>query len=530
MDRRLFIAVTTALAACKPKPTAVATTPSPAITSNLLGGLDPAIASATELAGAMARNALSAQQLTQYYLERIARLNTRGPELRAVLETNPAAVSIAAALDRERAAGKSRGPLHGLPVLIKDNIESSDHMMTTAGSLALEGWYSPSDAPLVANLRRAGAVVLGKTNLSEWANIRSAHSSSGWSARGGQCRNARDLARSPSGSSSGSAAAVAAGLCALAVGSETDGSIVSPSSSNGIVGIKPTLGLVSRSGIIPIAHSQDTAGPMTRSVADAALLLSIMCGPDANDSASRNATGHFDSDYTRYLGSEGLKGARLGVARATFDGNAPLNRVLDAALDTLRMAGATVVDPADIAPNDKLDKAELEVLLYELKSDLNHYMERLPPAFRVRTLADVIRFNSENRTDEMPHFEQELFERAQAKGPLTDAAYLKARAFCSTTARAGIDDVLKRHKLDAIVSLTGGPAWLIDHVNGDAYTGSCSTYPAVAGYPHITVPAGFFRQLPIGLSFIGSAFTEPKLLRLASAYEIARGALEFSRL
>jgi amidase len=317
---------------------------------------------------------------------------------------------------------------------------------------------------------------------------------------------------------------VAAQLCALAVGSETDGSIVSPSSSNGIVGIKPTLGLVSRTGIIPIAHSQDTAGPMARSVADAALLLGTMSGPDDKDAASAAAKGHFEADYTRFVNHDGLRGARLGILRSTFSSNAPLNRLLDPIIAQLKQAGAEVIDPIKIAGDPGLDAAELEVLLYELKADLNQYLQRLPANFRVHSLADIIRFNNEQRTRELPFFEQELFEQAQAKGPLTDQAYIKARALCLRVARGGIDGALKKDRLDAIVSLTGGPAWLIDHVNGDAYTGSCSTLPAVAGYPHITVPAARYMNLPIGLSFIGTAFTEPRLIQLASGFEAVRGA------
>ena len=467
---------------------------------------------------------LSATRLLEFYLERIARFDQHGPMLGAVLELNPDARQAAATLDRERASGKLRGPMHGIPVLIKDNVETADHMMTTAGSLALEGWYAPADAPLVARLRAAGIVVLGKANLSEWANIRSTHSSSGWSARGGQVRNPHDTARSPSGSSSGSGAAVAAQLCAVAVGSETDGSIVSPSSSNGIVGIKPTLGLVSRTGIIPIAHSQDTAGPMARSVADAALLLGTMSGPDDKDAASAAAKGHFEADYTRFVNHDGLRGARLGILRSTFSSNAALNRLLDPIVAQLQQAGAEVIDPIKIATDPGLDAAELAVLLYELKADLNQYLQRLPANFRVHSLADIIRFNNEQRARELPFFEQELFEQAQAKGPLTDQAYIKARALCLRVARGGIDGALKQDRLDAIVSLTGGPAWLIDHVNGDAYTGSCSTLPAVAGYPHITVPAVRYMNLPIGLSFFGTAFTEPRLIQLASGFEAVRGA------
>jgi amidase len=516
MDRRHFLALTAALSGCRPaSPPPGDRPPTTGVASD---------ASASELLTDMQSGRISAAQLTQHYLDRIARLDRQGPELRAVLETNPAALESARLRDRERAAGQSRGPLHGLPVLIKDNIETADRMMTTAGSLALEGWYAPADAPLVAQLRRAGAVILGKSNLSEWANIRSTHSSSGWSARGGQTRNPFDRARSPSGSSSGSAVAVAAGLCALAVGTETDGSIVSPASACGIVGLKPTIGLISRSGIIPIAHSQDTAGPMTRSVADAALLLGTMCSPEADEAASNSANDRVVTDYTRYLANDGLRGARLGVARSFFGGNPRLNRVLDVCVGQLRDAGAEVIDPVDLADSDGIEAAELEVLLYELKAGLNDWLRRLPTDFRVRTLSDIIHFNEQQRAREMPHFEQELFLDAEAKGPLTDTLYLQARGKCGQAARV-IDRALARDRIDAIVALTSGPAWLIDHVNGDSYTGGCSSLAAVAGFPHISVPATRFEGLPIGLSFFGTAFSEATLLKLASGYEYIRGAL-----
>jgi amidase len=523
MDRRQFMLLSAALAGCKE------THKSPGTAAARLP-FDALDASVAQLAAAMRSGALSAHGLTRFYLDRIARLNQRGPELRAVIETNPEADASALALDRERPAGKVRGPMHGVPVLIKDNIETADRMMTTAGSMALEGWYAPEDAPLVARLRRAGAVILGKTNLSEWANIRSTHSSSGWSARGGQTRNPHDLLRSPSGSSSGSAVAVAANLCAVAIGSETDGSIVSPASVNGLVGIKPTLGLVSRSGIIPIAHSQDTAGPLARTVADAALLLGIISGPDASDAASAAANGRFESDYTRYLAHDGLRNARLGIARNFFADNVPLNRILDDCVSQLRAAGAVIVDPVDLHAAAGPDGAELEVLLYELKADLNRYLSRLPENFRVHTLADIIRFNEAQRTLEMKYFEQELFIQAQAKGPLSDAAYRRARERCLTAARGGIDNVLRKHRLDAIVALTAGPAWMIDHANGDASGGGCSSPAAMAGYPHITVPAARYQDLPIGLSFFASAFSEPVLIKLASGFESIRRPLAPLRL
>ncbi|HEY2677048.1 MAG TPA: amidase [Steroidobacteraceae bacterium] len=478
-----------------------------------------------DIAAAFDSERLSSQQLTQMYLTRINRLDQQGPELRAVIEVNPRALEIAAGLDAERKARGRRGPMHGVPVLIKDNIETSDRMMTTAGSLALEGWYAPRDAPLINRLRAAGAVILGKTNLSEWANFRSTHSLSGWSGRGGQTRNPYATNRTPSGSSSGSAVAVAANLCAIAVGTETDGSIVSPASINGIVGLKPTVGLISRRGIVPISHSQDTAGPLARSVRDAAAMLSAMAGLDAADPASVAVGERFDIDYARHLDPLGLRGARLGIARKFFADNTPVNGFLDLCVQTLKGAGAIIVDPADLPMHGSFGASEQEVLLYEFKADLNSYLRRLPPTFPVRSLAALIRFNEAHRDREMPLFDQELLLQSQAKGALSDKAYLDARAACLKATRSnGIDAVLSQHKLDAMVSLTSGPAWLIDTVNGDSDTGGCSSPAAIAGYPHITVPAGLYRGLPIGLSFFGAAFSEPKLIKLASGYENAAHA------
>jgi len=473
-----------------------------------------------EAAAAMEAGRLTARALTQMYLERIDALDRRGPELRAVLEVNPRALEIAADLDRERRAHGARGPLHGIPLLIKDNVETQDHMMTTAGSVALEGWYAPADAPLVAQLRARGAVILGKANLSEWANFRSTHSSSGWSGRGGQTRNPYALNRTPSGSSSGSAVAVAAGLCVAAVGSETDGSIVSPASINGIVGLKPTVGLVSRRGIVPISHSQDTAGPLARSVRDAAILLGAMAEPNGKNPASAAARGRVESDYVHYLNVDGLRGARLGIARRFFADNAPLNAYLDRCALLLAQAGAILIDPADLPMHGEWVAPDLEVLLYEFKADLNTYLARIPPALPVHNLSQLIRFNSEQSARELALFDQELLRQADAKGDLNSAEYLKARETCLKATRTnGIDAMLAEHRLDAIVSLTSGPAWLIDPVNGDMDTGGCSSPAAIAGYPHITVPTGLYRGLPIGLSFFGAAWTEPTLLRLASGFE-----------
>ena len=465
----------------------------------------------------------SARQLAERYIERIEAIDRAGPKINSVVEINPDALAIADALDRERRAGRVRGPLHGIPILIKDNIDTADRMETTAGSLALVGAAKPSrDAFIVERLRAAGAVILGKTNLSEWANFRSTRSTSGWSARGGQTRNPYALDRNPCGSSSGSGAAVAANLCAAAVGTETDGSIVCPSSTNGIVGIKPTLGLLSRSGIIPIAHSQDTAGPMARTVADAVILLGAMVGVDTRDPATRASQGRALSDYTRFLDPQGLRGARIGVVRKFFGFNDAVDKLMSEALDAMKRMGAVIIDPVEIATAGKFDDSELEVLLYEFKHDLNKYLaERRvgPPA---RTLAELIEFNERNRDREMPYFGQELFVRAQAKGTLADPAYRRALAKNHRLSRTfGIDATLRRYRLDCLVAPTNGPAWTTDLVNGDHYTGGSSTPAAVAGYPSISVPAGFVFGLPVGISFFGAAWSEPKLIRIAYAFEQA---------
>jgi amidase len=513
MDRREFLAAAAVAA------TATATTTRTATAAASDASPDEEL-SLADIAAGFADGRLTSLQLTKDYLARIERLDRRGPNLRAVIEINPGALDIASALDAERKSHGPRGPLHGVPVLIKDNVETSDHMMSTAGSLALQGWYAPKDAPLVERLRAAGAVILGKTNLSEWANFRSTHSLSGWSGRGGQCRNPYATDRTPSGSSSGSAVAVSANLCAIAVGTETDGSIVSPASVNGIVGLKPTVGLVSRRGIAPISHSQDTAGPLARSVRDAAVMLGVMSGLDAADAASAAVGDRFETDYAKYVDADGLKGARLGIARKFFAESAPLNGFLDTCIAILKQAGAVIVDPADLPSHGTSGAAEQEVLLYEFKADLNSYLKRLPSTFPARSLAALIRFNEAHKGTEMPLFDQELLRQAEAKGPLTDKAYREARAACLKAARGdGIDAVLTEHKLDAIVTLTSGPAWLIDVVNGDSDTGGCSSPAAVAGYPHITVPAGLFRGMPVGLSFFGAAFGEPKLIRLGSGFE-----------
>jgi amidase len=474
------------------------------------------------LQAAMKDGRLTARALAQAYLDRIDRMDRQGPTLRSMLDINPEALDAADGLDAERRAKGARGPLHGIPILLKDNVDTHDRMTTTAGSLALEGSIPPRDSTVAERLRAAGAILLGKTNMSEWANIRSDKSSSGWSARGGQCRNPYVLDRNPCGSSSGSGTAVAASLGAAAIGTETDGSIVCPSNANGLVGIKPTLGLVSRAGIIPIAHSQDTAGPMARTVQDAAILLGAIAAVDPRDAATADARGHIEADYTRFLDANGLKGARIGVARKQTGFNRDVDRLFGDAVTALQKAGAVLVDPAEIPHNGEYDATELEVLLFELKADLNAYLATLGPSARVKTLADVIAFNDANAEREMPCFGQELFIKAQAKGPLTDRAYLDALAKNRRLSREeGLDAVLTQHKLDAIVAPTGGPAWLTDCAVGDHFGGGSSTPAAVAGYPNITVPCGYSFGLPVGISFMGAAWSEGKLIRLAYAYEQA---------
>jgi len=463
---------------------------------------------------------LTAAALTRQYLGRIGEVDQRGPKLNSVIELNPDAVSIAEALDRERKERGPRGPLHGIPVLIKDNIATHDKMMTTAGSLALVGAVPPGDAFLVQRLRAAGAVILGKTNLSEWADFRSTHATSGWSGRGGLTLNPYALDRNPSGSSSGSGAAASANLCVVAVGTETDGSITSPSSYNGLVGLKPTVGLVSRSGIVPIAHSQDTAGPMARSVADASILLGCLVGADADDPATAAAAGKIAPDYTAFLDAAALRGARLGVARKFFGIMDAVDKLMEEAIAAMKSRGALVSDPADLPSHGKYGDNEDEVLAYEFKADLNKYLAWLGPSAPVHSLAAIIEFNERNKAREMPWFGQELLLKAQAKGPLTEPAYLDALARNHRLAREeGIDAVLDRLQLDAIIAPTTGPAQLTDLLWGDRDTGGCTTPPAVAGYPHITVPMGLVYGLPVGLSFFGRAWNEAKLVGLAFAFE-----------
>jgi amidase len=517
--RLLFFLALAVTVACSASPPALAPGVTPA--SSKAPAFDLEEATIADLQTRMESGQDTARSLVEKYLARIEAVDRQGPALRSVIETNPDALSIADAMDAERKAGKVRGPLHGIPVLLKDNIATADRMTTTAGSLALEGSIPEQDAFLVSQLRAAGAVMLGKANLSEWANIRSNRSSSGWSARGGQARNPYALDRNTSGSSSGSGAAAAANLSAVTVGTETDGSIVSPSSSNGIVGIKPTVGLVSRTGIIPISHTQDTAGPMTRTVADAARLLGAMTGVDAADEATAASKENGLRDYTTSLDAGGLKGARIGIVRKGMTGySAGADRILEAAIADLKRLGATIVDPADIPNIERMGEGELDVLLYEFKANLPKYFAWAGAKTPMRSLNDVIEFNKAHRDREMPFFEQENFEKALALGPLTDKAYLDALTRGLRLSRKeGIDAVMDKLKLDALVAPTGAPAWLTDHINGDTYAGSSSSPAAIAGYPHVTVPGGFVSGLPVGLSLFGRAWSEPTLIKLAYSYE-----------
>lgn len=484
--------------------------------------------SITELQSGLQSGTYTARSLVEQYLARIDSMDQKGPALNHIIELNPDALMIADQKDTERKSGKTAlGPLHGIPILVKDNIDTADRMHTSAGSLALATSTPLRDSWVAERLRAAGAILLGKTNLSEWANFRSTHSSSGWSGRVGQGKNPYALDRNTSGSSSGSGGATAASYCAAAIGSETDGSVTSPSAACGLVGIKPTVGLIGRSGIIPISHSQDTAGPMARSVRDAAIVLGALTGVDPRDVATSASAGKSHGDYTRFLDENGLRGARIGVARDHYMGYSPkTDKLVEEAIDALKQAGATVIDPANIATAGKFDDAELEVLLYEFKADLNAYLASLGPEAPAKSLADLIRFDDENASREMPYFGQELFLQAEKKGPLTESKYRDARARCVRLSRTeGIDAVMAKHRLDALIAPTQGPVWKIDLVNGDAGGGGSFTPPAaVAGYPHVTVPMGLVQGLPVGLSFVGRAWSEPTLLKLAYAYEQATKA------
>lgn len=464
----------------------------------------------SELQSMMADGRYSAAQITQLYLDRIDQIDAAGPTLKAVIELNPDALEIAKQLDTERGQGNLRGPLHGIPILLKDNIDTGDQMLTTAGSLAMTHAPAPDDAQLVAKLRQAGAIILGKTNLSEWANFRSTRSSSGWSSRNGQTRNPYALDRNTSGSSSGSGVAVAANLCAAAIGTETDGSIVSPSAASGIVGIKPTVGLVSQDGIIPISATQDTAGPMARTVADAAAVLSAI--------ATNEDGTHID--YTQHLDKNAFAGKKIGIARQFFGRHPDSDQQMEAAIELMRSMGAFIVDHVTMPPRSEWGSNELQVLLYEFKDGLNRYLQTRGADFPVRSLADLIAYNTAHADQVMPIFGQELFEKAAEKGDLEEKEYLEALLNCITASRInGLDVALEN--LDALVAPTRGPAWLTDHVNGDSATAGCSSYSAVAGYPHITLPLGYTHGLPLNISFLGRPWEEDRLISLAYAFEQA---------
>ena len=501
--------ITLALAA----PTLAAQTKTPAVYNSI-----------AQLQKQMDAGSLSSHQLADEFLQRTAQIDQSGPMLRAVIQSNPDALSLASTLDKERPTAGKHGPLYGIPVLLKDNIDTGDHMLTTAGSLALVGAPAPSDAGLVERLRKAGALILGKTNLSEWANFRSNHASSGWSARGGQTRNPYALDRNPCGSSAGSAAAVAAGLTTVAIGTETDGSIICPASMNGIVGIKPTLGLVSRSGIVPISHNQDTAGPMARNVADAAALLSVIAGNDSRDPATAEADQHA-TDYSRFLDPNGLKGKRIGVVRQLAGAEPNADRVLDQSIALMKAQGAIIIDPVTVPHLADLGTPEMTVLLYDFKHDVNAYLATRQ-GLGVKTLADLIAFNNAHASEEMPWSGQELFEQAEQKGPLSDKAYTDALAQAKLlSGPEGIDAALKAQHLDALLAPSSGPAFMTDPVlgdhivSGDPTVGGPSQPAAVAGYPSITVPAGFAHGLPVGIVLFGAKWSEPTLIAIAYGFE-----------
>jgi len=530
LDRRAFVGASLAAGAALlgvPESASGSESPVRPLAASLSGGPAPQVDdllehSVAELGALMQRGALTSRELTQRFLTRIAQMDKTGVALNAVIELNPDALAIAEQRDAERKSGATVGPMHGIPVLIKDNIGTADKMRTTAGSLALAASTPSRDAFIVERLRAAGAVLLGKTNLSEWANYRSTHSSSGWSGRGGLTRNPYVLNRNTSGSSSGTGAAMAATFATVGIGSETDGSIISPSSICGLVGIKPTVGLWGRSGIIPISASQDTAGPMARSVADAATLLGVLTGVDPRDTATNASRGKSALSYAEFLDAAGLKGARIGAARHLAGFNDVVDARFDEAIAALRSAGATVIDPVKLATAGKFDDAEETVLDYEFKAGINAYFASLGADAPVKSLAELIAWNERERAREMPWFGQEIFVRAQKRGPLTDKKYLDARAKCIRLSRTeGVDAVMAKHRLDAIILPSNAPAWTTDFLNGDHVTGGNSSFAAVAGYPSITVPMGLVGELPVGLSFVARAWEEGKLIKLAYAFEQA---------
>ncbi|GJM27952.1 MAG: amidase [Cyclobacteriaceae bacterium] len=475
----------------------------------------------------MATGNLTARSIVELYLDRIEKIDKNG--LNSVIEINPDALSIADQLDQERSSGNLRGPLHGIPVMIKDNIDTADNMMTTAGSLALIGPSPAKDAFIVAKLREAGAVLLGKTNLSEWANFRSERSSSGWSGRGRQTRNPYALDRNPCGSSSGSGAAVSANLCAITIGTETNGSIVCPASNNGVVGIKPTVGLWSRSGIIPISHTQDTAGPMARTVADAAALLGPLTGTDPSDPRTDYSEGNFHQDYTQFLTESGLQGKRIGVWRSSMGFHEKVDQLMEESFELMKTAGAEIIDPVDIKSNRNIGRAGYDVLLYEFKHGLNQYLAARGTT--IKSLEELIEFNKTNRETSMPYFEQERLQLAQSMGDLESQEYQDALEKVLRLSREeGIDQVLQEHDLDAIVAPTGGPAWPNDQINGDHFSGGSSSPAAQAGYPSISVPAGYIHGLPVGISMFSTAWREPELIAMTYAFEQVRGPREVPQL
>ena len=527
MDRRAFLKTTaaggaglTASLGCAPP----ASEPPPGAGGQ--GGIPPFEfdeVTADDLQRLMESGEHTARSITEAYLGRLEAMDRQGPELRSMIEVNPDALAIADELDAERQANGPRGPLHGIPVALKDNLDTHDRMTTTAGSLALEGSIPPRDSFVAERLRAAGAILLGKLNMSEWAYFRGERATSGWSARGGQCKNPYALDRNPCGSSSGSGTAASANLCALTVGTETGGSIMCPSSSNGIVGIKPTVGLWSRSGIIPISHSQDTAGPMTRTVRDAAILLGGAVGVDPRDEATSASEGNFHTDYAQFCDPAGLEGARIGVARSFTGFDPRVTALFEDAIQAMADAGAVVVDPANLPQAAWNDELPLLLLEYEFKADLNAYLATLGPDAPVRTLAEIIEFNEANAELEMPHFGQERMIASEARGPLTDEAYLNAKRTIQRANREdGIDVLMDEHELDAIVAPTRDLPWVTDHIKGDRLDGGSSAGPAaIAGYPDISVPMGFVSGLPAGVSFFGRAWSEPVLIRIAYAYEQA---------
>jgi len=476
-----------------------------------------------QLQAGMKSGKYTARSITEQYLARIEAVDKSGPAINSIIEINPDALEIAESLDRERKAKGARGSLHGIPLLIKDNIDTADKMMTTAGSLALVGAPKPpKDSFIAQQLRKAGAVILGKTNLSEWANIRSSHSSSGWSGRGGLTKNPYVLDRNPCGSSSGSGAGVSANLAVVGIGTETDGSIVCPSSANGLAGIKPTVGLLSRSGIIPISHSQDTPGPMCRTLRDAAIMLGALTGVDPEDRYTTESQGKAYTDYAQFLDENGLKGARIGVVRKYFGFSDGVDAIMAEAIDVMKKQGATIIDPANIETLGKFDESESLAFDYELKADIEIYLARLGPASPMKSLKDLIDFNNKNAAREMPYFGQDTFIRAQTRGPLTDREYIDALEKNHRLTRLeGIDVVMDKFKLDALIAPTGGPAWLTDLIAGDHFGGGSSNTAAVAGYPNINVPAGHMFGLPVGISFFGRAWSEPTLLKIAYGFEHA---------